>query len=520
MWWLWFVSAWGGSLDLIEVGGAWGTPAATGPTAVWFNPAALSFDRGTRVLVEGAPIVGSVAVDRTQPDYAWSPPPGCESAPTGAGCQPPVLGGLDRARFVGAVPFLGVATDFGVNGLGVGAALFVPHGRGGTEVDEPGSGRTHLRAANVQAIYASLGAAWSWRGRIGFGAAVSYVHSTWFARIDNQAATSYRDYPLVGDLLASELTATSVEDPELLVTTEFGPRKLEGERSGALRDDQVSFQAGIFARPHARVGLSLGYAHGARVDHTGDVSLSFGCPDPQRYPFLGGPFGASNFGVCDARMRGKTSVGYRYPMRVNVGVSFQPTDQLRLELMGAWVRWSQYTDFEITVNEVQSLNTELTEETAELLSLQRKWARGNRDGFWVGVDTKVQVHPQVLVGGRVLFDRAAVPSAYMSPNNADFDSVVLGALVALRPVPGSPIRLGLSYSGQISAPRVVTDSAFRVDIDPSARVEDRLMYPEMNGRFSGQVHRVGLSLLADIPGPSGRGARPTPPPGPGEAAGG
>jgi hypothetical protein len=85
----------------------------------------------------------------------------------------------------------------------------------------------------------------------------------------------------------------------------------------------------------------------------------------------------------------------------------------------------------------------------------------------------------------------------MSPNNADFDTIILGGLVAvdtLRTASPHRLQIGLSYSGHISLPRDVTDSAFRVDIDPEQRTEDRFMYPSANGRYSLALHRLGLSV--------------------------
>lgn len=473
-----------GSLDLLEVGGLWGTPTATGPTAVWFNPAALSFERGTRFLAEADLALGGFAIDRDEPDYTFDPPARCDDDPSGAGCARPVYGGLDRVRFTGAVPFLGVATNANVPGLGLGLALYVPMARGGDEVDEPGAGRTHLRRGDIQAIHTSLAVSYAWKDLFGVGASLTWIRSSWAARIDNQTATSFRDYPGVGGLLAGELDGVSVEDPSLLAQTDFGP----------LIDDIVSFQVGLYAKPHPDVRLSVGYAHGGRVSHEGPVSLAFSCPDPDVYPLLGGPLGAPNFGVCDAQMSGRSTVAYRYPMRVHGGVAWAPEAGHRVELMGGWVRWSQYTDFEITVSDVTSSNTELSDDTRDALALDRRWARDNRDTFWVGVDGKVRAHKALLVGGRVTFDRSAVPDAVMSPNNADFDTVRLGALVAVTPSPKAPVQIGLSYLGDIQLPRETTHSAFRVDVDPALRLEDRYLYPEMNGSWTGWLHRVGLSV--------------------------
>ena len=82
------------SLDNLEMGGPWGTPAATDATAVWWSPAGLAMGHGTRVLIEGAPTFAVINVDRSDPH-----------------------GGPDQIRLQGAVPFAGVATDLGLHGL-------------------------------------------------------------------------------------------------------------------------------------------------------------------------------------------------------------------------------------------------------------------------------------------------------------------------------------------------------------------------------------------------------------------
>jgi long-subunit fatty acid transport protein len=432
--------------------------------------------------------LGGLAIDRDEPAYDWTPPASCEDDPSPSYCARPAYGGEDTFHFRGALPFVGLASDLTVPGLGVGLALYVPMARGGTSTLDPGPASTHLREANVQPIHTSLGASYAWHDVIGFGAAVTWIHSSWYARIDNQTATSLRDYPGLGAFLGGELDGAAIEDPDLLVATEFGP----------LIDDVVSFQAGLSVKPHPEVMLSVSYVHGARVDHQGDVGLSFGCPDPGEYPLVGGPLGAPSFGLCDAQMSGKSTVGYRYPQRIHAAVAWTPDGGHSLELMGGFVRWSQYTDFEITVTDVESQNTEITDEVSTLLSLQRKWARDNRDTFWLSVDGKVQAHEAVLVGGRATFDRAAVPDEVMSPNNSDFDTLRLGALLAVQPSKKVPVRLSVSYLGDVSFRRTITTSAFRVDVEPDARLEDRYMYPEMNGEYRGWLHRLSLGVQGDF----------------------
>ncbi|MBW1879088.1 MAG: hypothetical protein JRJ84_12050, partial [Deltaproteobacteria bacterium] len=55
----------GASLDNLEVGGPWGTPTADDATAVWWNPAGLAADKGTRIMVESAPTLATIEYERS-----------------------------------------------------------------------------------------------------------------------------------------------------------------------------------------------------------------------------------------------------------------------------------------------------------------------------------------------------------------------------------------------------------------------------------------------------------------------
>jgi long-subunit fatty acid transport protein len=181
-------------------------------------------------------------------------------------------------------------------------------------------------------------------------------------------------------------------------------------------------------------------------------------------------------------------------MRAHLGIAYQPVPDVTLELMGGWVGWSAFRDFEIKVVDLEAVDTEVAEEDLARVEQDRLWARDNQDSFWLGIDAKGKPHDQLLVGGRVLFDRAAVPSYAMSPNNADFDTIQIGVLVAAQPSPKVPLEIGLSFTEHIQLSRTVTDSAFYVAVDPAARPEDRYTWPVMNGTYKGFIHRLGISL--------------------------
>ena len=65
--------AFAASLDLLEVGGLWGTPNATDATALWWNPASLAAGHGTRFNLSAAPTFATVNIQRADPGYTRDP---------------------------------------------------------------------------------------------------------------------------------------------------------------------------------------------------------------------------------------------------------------------------------------------------------------------------------------------------------------------------------------------------------------------------------------------------------------
>jgi long-subunit fatty acid transport protein len=458
---LWLVAAsWGASLDLLEIGGMWGSPVTQEPTAIVWNPGAMGAVRGTRFLVEGAPVFANVGFERSDPDW----------------------GGLQEYRYFGIAPYLGVSTDAGVDGLGLGLALSVPVARGATAVDPAGPGRMALREGDIRSIHATLAAGYEIKRLFGFGASVSYVYGSWYANLDTEYATSLAD-ELVK---ANGGTQTDyypddavIEDPRYQTTADFQ----------SLASHDVTFSFGVQAKPHPWLDLALSYQHGWYAQHRGTAALSFDCP-PDDDPT--GRFGAEDRGLCFAEMQADAEVAYRYPGRLRFGAALHPNDDLRVELFGSYAFWSTFTDFEINLSNVTSSNTTITEETSQLVSKQRLWARDNRDSFNVGVDGKYRIADRFRVGVRVMFDRAAVPDEVLTPNNYDADTVVLGGLFGVAVVP--QVEVALSFSEYLSMARESSGSAFDLAMDPDERKPDRYAYPGMAGRYTSSIHRLGISV--------------------------
>lgn len=502
-----------GSLDLVEVGGAFGSPAATNPTALWWNPAGLAVAGGTQFFVEGAPTLASVNATRDNPDYGELPAQSSADFPTTYD-----YGGSEDFKFNGVVPFLGVSSDFGVKGLGVGLGMMVPTARGASTLAEgDGPNRYAIREGAIQAIHFAAGAAYQLKDKVALGAAVSFVDGSYFASTDT---TTYPDLKFG---VAEELGQTSdspllniyqdgyIENAGYSTNAIFGGEK-GGGKYGKLKDTALTFNVGAHVTPLQKerlLDIAVSYNHGLRLENKGDLTMRFRCPPD--YDTLSS-FAAQTRGLCDPEtgegsvFQGQGGIAFDLPSRVQLGISSSPVDALRLEVMGAYVFWSAFTDFEISTkvapDQVKVDDPAVREETADLITQDRNWARDNRDTFWLGLDTKYQFSKYLGAGARVVYDRAAVPTEVVSANNYDGDTVMLTGLLMVQPI--EQLGIGLSAGHYFVADRVVTNSAYAVNLEGGNPDGDsyyaaspeagRYFFPSANGTYSSSINRLGLSV--------------------------
>lgn len=452
-----FTTAQASSLDLIEIGGPWGSPTANDATAAWWNPAGLAMDQGHRVHIEYAPTWAVVDVTRDEPN-----------------------GGRDVYELNGGVPFAGVVSDLSVPGLGLGVALAVPIARGGAERDEPGVGRYHMRHGNTQALHGILGASYAHKDWVALGAAVHLVQSSWAGVVDTDALP---DLAHGIEELGEEpgYTDAQLEDPDYAATLDFG----------TLRDTTLTWGAGLQVRPIDALTIGVAHIRPYDVANTGELDIGFSCP-PQSDTL--GRYGAELYEICYADLKADATVAYSLPPRWHWGVALQASPALRLELMGAFVGWSRFSDFDITVagvGEKNDFHGDIAQEKApELLNQQRLWARAAHNSWWAGVDGKLNlVDDQLVLGGRVIYDRAALPDAALSTNNWDADGVSVSALGSYRVL--APVSVHLHVGTTFYQTRTITDSGFGMTIEGEAK-EDRWNYPHANGRYSATLNRVGV----------------------------
>ncbi len=480
------------SLDLIEVGGMWGTPGATDATALWWNPAGLAVDDTTTFVAEGAPVLAAVGWDRPNPDYGIID----RDADGNADAETYDYSGRQDLTFLGVVPYLGVHSNFGVPNLGVGLGLAVPYARGGDSEPLQSIGNQNIKTGNITTLYAMLGLAYDIEDKVSLGVTGVFLDNTWDVSVDTESVTSLRDS-----------VAEIVDDP---VYWQDADTENTGYATNldfqSLKDTAFTFNVGANVHPTDKWSVAVSYNHGAKLVNTGDVKFTFACPPEQDG---GGRFGSALFGLCNpateavAAFDGTAEIAYQLPGRVQLGVVVNPVKKVRLELMGAYVMWSAFTDYDITTKltseavlegqaEGLTLTRDAAQNAAELVSQNRFWARDNTNTFWTGVDGKFQVHRLVLAGARVMYDHSAIPTTVLSTNNFDANSVELAGLVAFKPV--KSLDIGLSYGHHFLITRTVTDSVLALDINPEERNEDRTFWPNANGTYSGGIDRFGISV--------------------------
>ncbi|MEZ4317262.1 MAG: outer membrane protein transport protein [Myxococcota bacterium] len=469
-----WMTASAGGLDLLEVGGAWGTPTTTDATGLWWNPAGLGAGHGTRFTFEIAPTFATVDIDRTNPNYVHDP--------DAFGPADYDYGGQAQYRTVAPVPFLGVVSDFGQPGLGLGFGLAVPHAKG-VSGDPDQVTHHHLIDGGNQALYLMVAGAYEIQDIVSIGLTGAYVSSSYHSDLLSETGTALNEGLKENfDSQDTFYSDTMIEDT----------RYTSHVVSDTLTDSALTFGAGIHVKASDQVSLAATYRHGFRVDHTGTATLDFDCPSTDD---IFGRAGAQIQGICDADLTARMQVGYNLPSRIHGGIVVTPKPGIRLEGMGGYVFWNVFTDYDIKIDvdadSVPKDQPEQREETAALVSQEKQWARDNKNAFWFGVDGKFDVHEYVMIGGRVLYDKAAVPTQVLGPNNYDANTVAVTGLVVGKITKN--FQVGLSGTQYIAQKREVTDSAWGITMYDNKK-EVRYFYPSMNGTFASSITRIGISV--------------------------
>ncbi len=386
-------------ITVARFGGEQGHPMAANPTAIYYNPAALAFIRGSHVYVEGQFALRSLTYDR---------PTGAEDHPPAAGAADPT-GNSGEAKLSNFLvsPFVGAASDLGVENLGVGLGFYVPFGGQATwdknsafagNAQYPGAvdgvQRWHDIEGTIRSSYVTAAAGY----RFPFGLSVGLGANLVLSVVDDVRAAN----------------ADGSDDP-----LQPDGSLLEGRADLNVSNTTLSLGAGLAYSPipELLIGLSYQSQPGFGVmSYDGTLRRKFGA-------------GAIN--------TDQVEYTNAMPDIIRLGARYRVTPSIELRLWGSYERWSAFDKQCIMTKAVANRNCDLdatgkpkSATSGVINNIPRDWTNAINlrasGSYFVSRDLELQLG--------LGFDGNAVPDSTMDaslPDSTNMDAtlgVVLGLL--------------------------------------------------------------------------------------------
>lgn len=413
-------------------GGEHGHPTTDNPTAIYYNPAGLSLLGGTRLFVDGALAWRSLTFNRDPGgiDNLLEDGEGGAGTPVGDG----VAANSGEASLFNVLgnPFFGVATDFGVKGLGVGLAFYVPFG-GSTVFDDAASSDLYPGAIDGPARW------WVIEGTI----RSMYLSTALSYRFEDARLSIGAGFNLILSQM-NTVRARNADGSDHLVS---GGRLQEGRGLIDASGVHASFSLGVIWEPidHLLIGASYQAQPGLgnMVLDSGEMTLILG----------GGP--------TDDIQPIDVEVHQQLPDVLRVGARYGAPRAWEVRLFGEYARWSVLTDHCILDRSNPARRCSLTDPIGKVIIIPRKW----KDAFGVRAGGSWWPSENVELYLGAGYDGNAVPDAFIDPAlyDAPKGSIALGVKLDL--IEDSLI-LSASYTQIIYGQRVIAPRG-RVPVDPN-----------------------------------------------------
>jgi long-chain fatty acid transport protein len=388
-----------GGFSTARFGGERGTAVGDQPTAIYYNPAALALGSGTRIYLEGFVAVRTGSYERP----AAAIDNALDEGEEGAGTPPDGVAANTGKATIGNLavsPFLGVASDLGIENLDVGVAFFVPFG-GQSNWDKvdvladddrfpgavDGAQRWATITGELRALYVSAAGAYHFpAAHLSLGASVSFVRQ----QVDTLRAR----------------TAAGTDD---LVA---GDTILEGRSRINVAGNSIAAALGVMWQPTANVWIGASCQSQPGFGESklkGELTNKFGA-------------GASN--TSDVELR------QALPDIARIGLRWQPLARIEVRLAADWQRWSRFARQCLLDAENPDRNCDLMDDGSQgpdaegiVVNIPRHW----RDTFGVRAGASYWLSPRLELGGGASFDSSAVRNRYLDPALMDMNKVILHA---------------------------------------------------------------------------------------------
>jgi long-chain fatty acid transport protein len=401
-------------LDSPAVGSLLSGPLTRDPAAVHHNPGTLGFESAPTLLLGAGVVVGGVEVVRERRGAYQSEETLRFQAPVPAADLDASKTG--RADAAGATPVAPLGDAFFTAGLGdsgvtLGFGAYAPYA---ALADFPDDGAQRFAVQDATILIGHLTAAVGVKANehFGLGAGVSYV-------LGSAAISKIQDFGALADF-ADGLARPPVSQPN-----GFGPdaptelRELDVlARPVRLEDAMahaVTFHLGAYVRPADDWDLAMTYQHGATLDFEGTFDL-----DMDDDFFTGD---LAHVGLeYRPRVRGDATVNLRLPVRIGLAAGYAPTRNLRLELRGQYVTWSDLDAMRIELRSPDLAQPALGLPPYSEVALPRRW----QDTISLATTARYAVNRSVDVLGLLGYDSPTSPDATIDAASPDGHRLTFG----------------------------------------------------------------------------------------------
>lgn len=416
-----------GGFMVARFGGEHGNPTASNVTSIYYNPAGLAGIKGTDIYVENLLAVRSLTYDRNPAAIdRQSPSSDYIAADSGRG---------ELANVIPS-PFLGVASNFGIEDLGVGLAFFTPFG-GHANFDKNDAFKTNTQypgaydgaqrwqdiEGQIRSSYISLAGGY----RLPFGLSVGLSASAVVSTIND-----VRAYNPDG---SDDLTISSTD----------GTVK-EGRGWVDVSNVTLALGVGVIYSPPDLPELKIGLSYQSQPGFgkntlKGSVHIKLGAAPISVFPDGG--------------------VEQSLPDVIHLGVSYKVMKDLELNLWGKFERWSVLKSQCIfdRSDSAQQCNIDDRGQTAPGTQVISNIPRNWNNSFAIHLSSFYQATPDLELGGGISFTSKAVPNETLEVGLPDFNDLAFNIAGTYALLDGK-LKLTLGFTQFIF---------FSRDVDPQPR---------------------------------------------------
>ncbi len=433
-----------GGFMVARFGGEHGNPTASNTTSIYYNPAGLAGIKGTDIYLEGLYALRSLSYDRD--------PAGIDRQNASADYVAADSGKGQLTNLV-VSPFLGVATDFGVDGLGVALAFFTPFGgqaifdkndafKGNTQYPGAYDGPQRWQdiEGTIRSSYISVGAGY----RLPFGLSVGLSASAVLSVIN-------------------DIRAYNPDGTDDLTQNATDPTLKEGRGWVDVSNVTLAVGVGLLYSPpdlpELKIGLSYQSQPGlGKMTLKGTVHIKLGAAAATTVP--------------------NGAVQQTLPDVIRLGVSYKATKELELNLWGQFERWSVLKSQCIINSDIPGSDCliddrgQTTTSVGVISNIPRNW----NNSFAVHASGFYQVNKELELGGGLSFTTKAVPNETLDAALPDFDELAINVAGTYALLDGK-LKLTLGFTqfiffSRTLAPQPRTEGQRQAPYSPPTRQPD------------------------------------------------